>query len=298
MTALTNQYVDAYYGDLLQVSNSGSGVDGTLRAVSSALGTSTPLQLSSTYVNITALKYNSHIISVAGAFTFSGAYSFTATLTNTTAVTFPTSGTLSTLDGSETLTNKTLVAPILGTPASGTLTSCTGLPLTTGITGTLALTHGGTGVTASDPILQRVSTITTGNTSGTTQIPLDNTIPQITEGDQYLSQAITPKSATSVLEIEACLLLSASTATTLTVALFQDSTANALAATAISIPAQDKLFSVPLKFFMTSGTTSATTFKVRVGPSGSATTYFNTVNANALYNSTAASYICIKEWAT
>lgn len=29
----------------------------------------------------------------------------------------------------------TLVAPVLGTPASGTLSSCTGLPLTTGITG-------------------------------------------------------------------------------------------------------------------------------------------------------------------
>lgn len=35
----------------------------------------------------------------------------------------------------DTLSNKTFVAPALGTPASGTLTNCTGLPVSTGISG-------------------------------------------------------------------------------------------------------------------------------------------------------------------
>jgi hypothetical protein len=45
----------------------------------------------------------------------------------------------------KTLTSPTLTTPALGTPSSGTLTSCTGLPLTTGVTGTLSATNGGTG---------------------------------------------------------------------------------------------------------------------------------------------------------
>jgi hypothetical protein len=45
-------------------------------------------------------------------------------------------------------TSPTLVTPVLGTPSSGTLSSCTGLPLTTGVTGTLPIANGGTGTTS------------------------------------------------------------------------------------------------------------------------------------------------------
>lgn len=130
-------------------------------------------------------------------------------------------------------------------------------------------------VAAGMPV-QIVEAVYSAVATGTTVLPFDDTIPQNNEGDEYMTLAITPKSATNKLSIEAVVHMANTGATQrFTAALFQDSTANALAAGNTTEVTANTMDPVLVRHSMVAGTSSATTFKIRAGANGAGTTTFN-----------------------
>lgn len=109
-------------------------------------------------------------------------------------------------------------------------------------------------------------------------IPWDDTIPQSSEGFQFMSVSITPTSTANRLIVTTNLMITCDVASQTTTALFQDSTANALAATSVYIPGGSSPLSGYLTYTMLAGTTSSTTLKIKVG--GSSAGVVTTLNGN------------------
>ena len=151
---------------------------------------------------------------------------------------------------------------------------------------------------ASQTVVQHVYFQTGVSSIGQTAIPYDDTIPQITEGVQFMSLAITPKNSSNILKIECEFVGGSSIAgDIITLALFQDSIANALAATPLYMKDGDLPSTAVLVFYMVAGTTSSTTFRIRAGiTSGSpAAITFNGAATVRKYGGVAASSLRITE---
>ena len=165
---------------------------------------------------------------------------------------------------------------------------------TTNIIGTLQ----NNGAALTGKIIQIVN-VTDGTTAtGTTLVPPDNTIPQNTEGTEFMTLAITPTNASNKLLIQVVIVGSLNITNNATMtALFQDSTANALAATMQAARQADVANTTAFNHYMTAGTTSATTFKVRAGPYFAGTYRFNGMASSAaqLFGGVSSSSITITE---
>lgn len=146
-------------------------------------------------------------------------------------------------------------------------------------------------------VCQVVRTNFSSAATGTTTIPSDDTIPQITEGTEFMTQAITPKSATNILVIDVCIMLSSATSDRwLIAALFQDATANALAVGEAYEDIGTALDTICFRHTMVAGTTSSTTFRVRAGCNTAATMTFNGASGGRFFGATTKSSIVITEY--
>lgn len=106
-------------------------------------------------------------------------------------------------------------------------------------------------------------------------IPDDDSIPQSGEGLEYteLATTITPTANDSTLVIDVLLNLGMSRDVLLILALFQDAIASALTVSGGFVhTAFGRTSNYRLRFAVTSGSTNARTYKVRLGYAGAATT--------------------------
>jgi len=143
-------------------------------------------------------------------------------------------------------------------------------------------------------IMQISNVLSRSVATGTTAIPFDDSIPQKTEGTEVMALAFTPRSATSKLKIEVVAVVDSSGDDKMTVALFQDDTAGALAAVGSANNPND-METLSFIHYMTSGTTSETTFKVHIGDAAGGTVTFNGAASGRIYGGVSASSITITE---
>ena len=154
--------------------------------------------------------------------------------------------------------------------------------------------------TDSGKVLQMVYVYTGAYATGSTTMPFDDTIPQNTEGNEVMTLAITPTSASSKLLINVDVCGSSDVQGNWTAALFRDSTADALTATQVkaSNVTADQNDHCHLSWIADSSSTSATTFKVRCGQNNAGAWYFNGENGSRLFGGVANSGITIMEIST
>lgn len=132
--------------------------------------------------------------------------------------------------------------------------------------------------------------------TGTTILPMDDTVPQNTEGTEFMTISYTPKSSTNILVIESQFFGSVSVAADVSLALFQDSTASALSAGSFYQGISGGRVLINHRHIMVAGTTSSTTFKIRAGMEVAGTLTFNGVSSARRFGDIPKSHMLIREY--
>jgi hypothetical protein len=153
-------------------------------------------------------------------------------------------------------------------------------------------------------IQESYTELTTSGATSSVNIPVDNTIPQNTEGAEILTCSITPKYTNSILFIESNIFLgeSSNVSNGLVMALFRDTNTNAISTSYISSDFANSVFGATLttgflylKARDISNTVSPITYRIRVGGGNTNTAVRWNGVASQIFNGTLISYIKISE---
>jgi len=197
-----------------------------------------------------------------------------------------------------------VVVPIITQTAAGLTVKdvSTTVPNVTEITavgGVVSTTGAGLATITVTPeahtIVQIVNTEITSASTVSSLITLDDTIPQNTEGTEIMTRAITPTSATNLLYFDVSVSVSPDTANWIIMSLYQDSTADALRTSMNFVTTSTAGTTARLIHRMVAGTTSSTTFKIRVGEVVAGTLTINGNSSARLFGGALVSSITITE---
>ena len=152
----------------------------------------------------------------------------------------------------------------------------------------------GPGVRRTGDVVQTVTQNVSAAITCATATPLDNTKPQITEGDQVISQAFAQTSAINRVIAEFSAFGCGSSGQRATAALFMNSVADAVQAVAASSTGTTDNVSLHLRWVSPPGTALITTIQVRCGANSGAFN-FNQTDGGAVFNGVAGSGLTITE---
>jgi len=153
----------------------------------------------------------------------------------------------------------------------------------------------GPGMPRPGDIIQTRRNSSSSSATGTTTIPLDDTIPTSSEGTQFFTQAITPTSSANLLRIQTKIHYSTSTGGAHGIeALFQDSGGSAIAVNGTRADSA-VMGTSNMDYLMLASTTSSTTFKVRMGGNTATTVTVNGSSGSRKYGGTSNSWMGVTE---
>jgi hypothetical protein len=136
----------------------------------------------------------------------------------------------------------------------------------------------------------------TANANLTGTIPYDDTIPQSTEGVQFLSATITPKTTTNRIRVRFQGAVTAGAAGRVAIAVFSTAGgANALCTDFTTVPAASQVGHFALEFEHVPGTTAAQTYSVRIGDSLGGSYRFNGSDTARLFGGSMGATLVLDE---